>query len=282
MTTHYETLGVSKDASPDEIKRAFRKLASQHHPDKGGDTKKFQEIQAAYDTLSSPEKKAAYDNPMSNMGEGFHQYGGMPPGFEDVINQMFGGGGFNPFNNSFGFRQQPQQVKNRTLNIQTTITLEEAFYGKELVASVTLPNGKDQILEIKIPAGIQDGVTLRLGGMGDDSVPNVPRGDIHLTVNVQPHKLFQRSGDDLHCKLNLNCIDAMVGKTLEILTLDNKLLELVIKPGTQHGQVLAAAGYGMPKMSDTRYRGRMLINVNIFIPSDLTDAQKQILKEHFQ
>jgi molecular chaperone DnaJ len=205
----------------------------------------------------------------------------MPPGFEDVINQMFGGG-FNPFNNSFGFRQGPQQVRNRTLNIQTTITLEEAFYGKDLVANVTLPNGKDQILEIKIPAGIQDGVTLRLSGMGDDSIPNVPRGDIHLTVNVQPHKFFQRSGDDLNCTLNLNCIDAMIGKTIEIQTLDNKTLELSVKPGMQHGQVMAAAGYGMPKMSDNRYRGRLLININIVVPNNLSEAQKQILKEHFQ
>ena len=278
MADHYATLGVSKDASPDEIKKAFRKLASQHHPDKGGDTAKFQEIQSAYDTLGDPDKRAAYDNPAP---QGFQQYGGMPPGFEDVINQMFGGG-YSPFSNGFGFRQNPQPARNRTLNIQTTITLEEAFYGKDLVANVTLPSGRDQILEIKIPAGIQDGVTLRLSGMGDDSLPNVPRGDIHLTVNVQPHKLFQRSGDDLTCTLNLSCIDAMVGKTIEIQTLDNKTLELSVRPGIQHGQVMAAAGYGMPKMSDNRYRGRLLLNINIIIPSNLSEAQKQILKEHFQ
>lgn len=277
MADHYSTLGVSKDASPDEIKKAFRKLASQHHPDKGGDTAKFQEIQAAYDVLSDPDKKAAYDNPAPQFGQGFQQYGGMPPGFEDVINQMFGGG-FSPF----GFRQPPQPARNRTLNIQTSITLEEAFYGKDLVANVTLPNGKDQILQIKIPAGIQDGTTLRLAGMGDDSLPNVPRGDIHLTVNVQPHKIFQRSGDDLNCMLNVSCIDSMIGKTIEITTIDNRTLEISIRAGTQHGQVMAAAGYGMPKMSDNRYRGRLLLHINIVVPDNLTDAQKQILKEHFQ
>ena len=275
---YYSILGVNKQSTPEEIKKAYRKLASQHHPDKGGDTAKFQEIQSAYDTLGDPDKRAAYDNPAP---QGFQQYGGMPPGFEDVINQMFGGG-FSPFSNGFGFRQNPQPARNRTLNIQTTITLEEAFYGKDLVANVTLPSGRDQILEIKIPAGIQDGVTLRLSGMGDDSLPNVPRGDIHLTVNVQPHKLFQRSGDDLTCTLNLSCIDAMVGKTIEIQTLDNKTLELSVRPGIQHGQVMAAAGYGMPKMSDNRYRGRLLLNINIIIPSNLSEAQKQILKEHFQ
>jgi curved DNA-binding protein len=278
MADHYATLGVSKDASQDEIKKAYRKLASQHHPDKGGDTAKFQQVEEAYRTLSDPEKRAQYDNPAP---QGFHQYGGMPPGFEDVINQMFGGG-FSPFGNSFGFRHPQQPQRNRTLNIQTTVTLEEAFYGKEMVANVTLPSGKDQILEIKIPAGIPDGTTLRLANMGDDSIPNIPRGDIHLTVNIQPHKIFQRNGDDLICTLNLNCIDAMIGKKLEIQTLDNKTLELSVKAGTQHGQVMAASGYGMPKMNDNRYKGRLLINVNITIPSDLSDAQKQILKEHFQ
>lgn len=281
MSSHYETLGVGKDASSDEIKKAFRRLASQHHPDKGGDTAKFQEIQAAYDVLSDPEKRAAYDRPQPQFGEGFHHQGGVPPGFEDILNNIFGSG-HNPFNNAFGFRSAAQPQRNRTLNIQTTITLEEAFSGKELVANITLPNGKDQILQIKIPAGIQDGTTLRLSGMGDDSLASVPRGDIHLTVNVGPHKFFTRTGDDLNCTLNLNCIDAMVGKTLNIDTIDGKTLELTVRPGTQHGQVMAAAGYGMPKMSDNRYKGRLLIHVNIIIPENLSDAQKQILKEHFQ
>ena len=275
MADHYATLGVSKDATQDEIKKAFRKLASQHHPDKGGDTEKFQEIQAAYDTLGDTDKRAAYDNPAP---QGFQQYGGMPPGFEDVINQMFGNHGFGDI---FG-RRPTQPQRNRTLNIQTQITLEESFHGKEMVANLTLPNGKDQVLQIKIPAGISDGTTLRLAGMGDDSIPNIPRGDIHLTVNVQPHKTFQRTNDDLNCTLNLSCIDAMTGKNIQIETIDNKTLEVTIRPGTQHGQTLSAMGYGMPKVNDNRYRGRLLIHINILVPGNLTDAQKQILKEHFQ
>jgi len=274
---HYSTLGVNKDASQDEIKKAYRSLASKHHPDKGGDTAKFQEIQTAYATLSDPEKRAEYDNPAPQF-QGGHFGGGMPPGFEDIFGQMFGG---HPFGGAFSQRhRQPQ--RNRTLNIQTSITLEEAFHGKDLIANLTLPSGRDQMLEIKIPAGVQDGTVLRLAGMGDDSIPGVPKGDIHLTINVTSHNIFQRQGDDLVSSLNINCIDAIIGKTVNVNTIDGKTLELTIKPGTQHGQILAAAGYGMPKMSDNRFKGRMLIQIQIVIPTDLTEAQKQILKEHFQ
>jgi DnaJ-class molecular chaperone len=273
---HYTTLGVDKNAGSDDIKRAYRKLASQHHPDKGGDKAKFQEIQAAYDTLSNPDKRAQYDNPQPQFhgGGGFN---GAPPGFEDIFAQMFGGGQ-HPFGNMF---RQQQAPRNRTLNIQTSITLEDAFHGKDLIATLGLPSGRDQTIEVKIPAGIGDGTTLRLAGMGDDSVPNAPRGDIHLTVNITPHHRFQRQGDDLLCVADVSCIDAMLGKSIFIDTIDGKTLETTIQPGTQHGQMLAATGYGMPKMGDNRYKGRLIINVNVTIPNNLTNEQRTKLREIF-
>jgi curved DNA-binding protein len=276
MADYYNTLGVSKQATADEIKRAYRKLASQHHPDKGGDTKKFQEIEEAYRTLSDPDKRAQYDNPAP---QGFNQFGGVPPGFEDIMSQMFGGGG-SPFGDIFG-RRQPQPPRNRTLNIQTQITLEEAFSGKEMVANLTLPNGRDQILNIKIPKGIHDGTTLRLANMGDDSIPNMPRGDIHLTVNVLPHPIFARQGDDLVRTLEISAIDAMLGKNYQIETIDGRLLEIKIPEGTQQGQILGAGGYGMPNMNDNRFVGRLLVKLDIRIPTNLTDWQKQKLQEIF-
>lgn len=270
MTDYYEILGVQKSSTPEEIKRAYRKLAAKHHPDRGGDTAKFQEIQAAYDVLSNADKRLQYDNPQSQ----YEFQGGVPPGFEDIINAF--GGGFGDF---FGRRRAPPQ--NRTITIQTAITLEEALSGKTLIATVKLPSGRDQLLEVKIPAGVHDGTTLRLANMGDDSYQNLPRGDIHLSVRISPHTTFQRNGDDLLTSLEITAIEAMLGKVKEINTLDGRTLSITIKPGTQHGQLLAAQGYGMPKMSDSRFIGRLIVQISVKIPTFLTEDQITKLKEIF-
>lgn len=275
MTDYYQTLGVDRSASQDDIKRAYRGLASKHHPDKGGDTVKFQEIQAAYATLSDPQKKEEYDNPRPQFHSGGG--GGMPQGFEDIFSQMFGGGG-SPFGDVFGGRR-PQPVRNRNLNLQTQITLEEAFHGKELIATIQLPSGRDQVLEVKIPPGVSDGITLRLAGMGDDSVGNTPRGDIHLSIHVMPHRVYQRQGDDLVKSLSVSCLDAIIGKSVQFDTIDGKTLEVMINPGTQHGQTLAVQGYGMPNMSNAYMKGRLLLNINITVPTNLTESQKELIKQ---
>lgn len=273
MKDYYNILGVGKTADAEEIKRAYRRLASIHHPDKGGNKTKFQEIQEAYDILSDPQKRADYDNPAQNS---FNQFGGVPPGFEDIFSAFGNMGG--PFSHFFHARQQ----RNKNLNIQTTISLEESFHGKDLIANIKLPSGKDQLIEVKIPQGVQNGITLRLAGMGDDSIPNLPRGDIHLTVNVAPHSKFIRQDDDLISTLEISAIDAMLGKTIQISTIDGKNLEIKVAPGTQPNQTLAVNGYGMPNMRDPRFRGRLLINLTIKIPTDLNSAQKDLLMRYFQ
>lgn len=270
MTTHYTILGVDASADADTIKKAYRKLAMQYHPDRGGDQAKFQEIQQAYAILSDAQKRAEYDNPQQ-FNNGFNFNGGMPSGFEDV---------FSHFGNMFGGNmQQPQ--RNKTLTIQTTITLEDAFYGKAMLASITLPSGKDQTLDIKIPAGIMDGTTLRLTGLGDDSLPNMPRGDLHLLVHIVPHAIFRRQGNDLIKIVEVDCIQAILGKSVMVTTIDNKQLLINIAPGTQTNTILSAPGYGMPYASDTSHKGRMLMSINVTVPTDLTPEQLTLLKENF-
>lgn len=270
MSDYYSILGLTKTASQDEIKRAYRSLASKHHPDKGGDTARFQEIQEAYATLSDPQKRAEYDNPRPQMG-GFHfHHGPMPPGFEDVF-ANFGFPGF------FGQRQQTQ--RNRTLNLNAQITLKDAFEGKTLIANIRLPSGREQMLEVKVPPGIRDGGVIRLGGMGDDSLPNIPRGDLHLTVHITDMMGYDRIEDDLYKTIQVNCIDAMLGKSINVETIDGRTLEVKIPEGCQYGQRLALHGQGMPNIRDARMRGRLIIVAEVIVPTDLNFQQKELLKQ---
>ena len=284
MANYYNTLGVSPNADQEEIKRAYRKLAAQHHPDKaGGDTVKFQEIQAAYDTLGDPNKRQQYDNPQPQFHGpgGFHfSFGGgsAPPGFEEIFAQFTNS---NPFGDIFGQRRGHPQ-RNRNINIQTTITLEEAFYGKNLIANIGLPSGREQTIEVQIPPGISDGITLRLTNMGDDSIPNVPRGDIHLTVKIDNNTAFHRQNDDLVYQLDLNCLDAIVGKLIRINTLDKKQIDVNIAPGTQHGQILVVHGHGMPLLNNPQMRGKLLIQSNIIVPKNLNQYQCDLIRKVLQ
>lgn len=273
MDDYYDILGVDRSATSDQIKQAFRRLASKHHPDKGGDTQTFQKIQKAYDTLSDPEKKQEYDNPPQPQ---FHfNQGGMPPGFEGFFSNF---SGFPGFENIFGQPQQRQQ-RNRTLNLVTQITLEESFSGKEMVANIQLPNGNEQIINVKIPAGIVDGTTLRLKELGDNSIHGLPRGDLHLTVNVIPHHEFERNGDDLIKTLNVSVFDAILGSSVEVVTIDSKILNVSIPTGIQSGTILNIHGHGMPNMRDNRFRGRLLLKVNVEIPTNLSEYQKDLIRQ---
>jgi len=271
MDDHYQTLGVAKSASQDEIKSAYRKLASKNHPDRGGDTATFQKIQAAYDVIGDAAKRAEYDNPPAH---GFHTQGGMPQGFEDIFRHF---GGFGDMFGNHGARQQMQ--RNRTLNLQTAISLEEAYSGKDLVATINLPTGRDQVINVKIPAGVVDGTVLRLQGLGDDTHANLPRGDIHLSITVMPDHRFERQGDDLLKEIEVDALDAILGTDIAVETIDHKTLSVSIKPGTQPGTIMGAQGYGMPNMHDNRYKGRLLFRIKIIIPTLLTNEQKELIKQ---
>ena len=271
---YYNTLGIAKDATPDDIKRAYRSLASKHHPDKGGDTATFQKVQEAYATLSDPEKRAAYDNP-SPFGQhpngGWQQAGGgVPPGFEHFFHQF----GNSPFGDMFGRRPQ----RNRNINLQTEITLEEAFTGKEIIASYRVGNGQDRTFEVKIPPGCYDGIVLRIAGAGDQHYAGMPPGDAMLSVRVLPHPRFQRNGNDLIEQITISVWHAMLGKDLEIKTISKDNLTVRIREGTQPDSFLRVQGYGMCDLNNPNARGNHMIAIKVKIPDNLTEYQKNTLR----
>jgi curved DNA-binding protein len=264
---YYQTLGVGRNATQDEIKKAYRSAAMKHHPDRGGDQAKFKEVEEAYRTLSDDQKRAEYDNPQSQFG-GF-QFGGT--GFE----QFFGQG--SPFGDIFGFQGRRPPI-NRDIQLQTSIPLEDAFYGKEILANVQLLSGREQTINVRVPRGIHEGTTLRLSGMGDDSIPNLARGNIMLTIHVMDHPIFKRQGDDLVVEQEITAIDAMIGSIIRVTGIDSKSLETQVPAGIQNDAILALAGHGMPNFNDPNRRGRLLIKIKIRIPN-VTEEQKAQLRK---
>lgn len=285
MDDHYQTLGVNKGATQEEIKKAYRKLASQHHPDKGGDTATFQKIQTAYDTLGDEQKRAEYDNPNPfgnyQNKSGFQQYGGMPPGFEDILRSMNPGGGFEDFfgNSIFGHQRRHQQpARNQNLNLRTQISLEDAFTGKEVYAELKNNDGTFRTVEIKIPAGIGQGQTLRVAGAGDHTHKQLAPGDLMLEVTVLPHSRFVRNGDDLYSEMTISVWEAMLGIEKDFQSIDGSQLKVSIPQGIQPGQIIRMPNRGMNVLHQN-VRGHQYLNIKIEIPKSLTDEQKDIIKQ---
>lgn len=272
---YYDVLGVPKTASQEEIKRAYRKLASQHHPDRGGNTSRFQEIQAAYDTLSDSQKRQEYDNPNpfgqtpSGNWQGFNN-NGHP--FEQFFHQ------FGPdLGSIFGQRGGRRGFRNRDVNLSTDISLEEAFYGKDVVAQYSLQNGQRRTFEAKIPPGVESGNIIRIPGGGDRSIQELPPGDALLTVNVAPHARFQRHGADLVEEITITVWESMLGCDKDIRTVDGRTVTIRIKEGTQPNTMMRLQGYGMTVLNSPG-RGNHLINIKVYIPNNLTEYQKNTLK----
>ena len=267
--SHYETLGVDKTATPEEIKKAYRKLASQHHPDKGGDTATFQKIQVAYDTLGDAQKRAEYDNPPQ---QGFFGTGaGFPPGFES----FFGTGG-SPFGDMFGQRRRP--MKNNNIQMRMNLTLYETYTGRDVLADL-LVSGSNKTVEIKVPPGIAHGQTLRVNGAGEYSIPSLPPGDLLIEINVLPHPEFRRQDNDLVSDLTINAWEAMIGCDKNFKCIDNSILTIAIPSGMQHGQMMRLQGKGMPIVHQPHIKGNQLLNIKIEIPTNLTQEQKDYIRK---
>jgi curved DNA-binding protein len=272
---YYSTLGLKRGASDDEIKKAYRSLAMKHHPDRGGDEKKFKEISQAYEALSDPTKKKIIDmggDPNSQQGMGGFNQGPFEFHFGTAdLNDLFGNFGFG------GFGQRPMR-RNKSLNISISITLEDVLKGKDVNAEINLPTGKSKVVNISIPPGIEGGQQIRYEGMGDNSIPDLRPGDLIVNINIERHPFFYREGTSLIIEKEISVWDALVGSQIEIQTLDKKTLTISIPKGTQPETVLSCRGEGLPNMR-TRQRGNLLIKLKVAIPKHLTNEQEQLIKK---
>jgi len=311
---YYKTLGVDKKASVAQIKKAYRKLARQFHPDMNpGDKKaeeRFKQINEAYEVLSDAERRRKYDQ----LGASYQQYartGGDPRGFDwsqwtggfggqpggarveysGNIDDLFGGSGsFSDFFNSiFGGAGVGQDVfkrggargsragssrgaRGQDYEQQVEITLEEAFTGTTRILA------KDgQRLEVKIPPGARTGTKVRLSGQGTSGIGG-PAGDLYLVVQVSPHALFERDGDDLRCELPVDLYTAVLGGEAILHALGGDV-KLKIAPQTQSGRTIRLAGQGMPRLRDPKTRGDLFARVRVMLPHPLTEPELELFSE---
>ena len=346
---YYEVLGVPKNASDEDIKKAYRKLAMKYHPDRnqGEGAKqaeeKFKEAKEAYEMLSDAQKRAAYDQHGHagvdpNMGGrgGPEGFGGFAEAFGDIFGDIFGGGA------AGGARRGGQQVfRGSDLSYAMEITLEEAALGKETQIRIpswetcgtcngsgakpgtspktcgtcngsgnvhlrqgffsiqqtcphcrgsgkiipepcTTCNGagrikKQKTLEVRIPAGINEGMRIRSAGNGEPGTNGGPAGDLYIEIRIKAHEIFERDGDDLHCTVPVGMTTAALGGSIEVPTLGAKA-EIELPEGTQHGKTFRLRGKGIKGLRSS-YPGDLYCHITVETPVKLTDTQRKLLKE---
>ncbi len=282
---YYEVLGVKKDASDDEIKKAFRKLAIKYHPDKNpGDKEaeaKFKEANEAYSVLSDKTKRQRYDqfghagvggagaganggNPFEGFnfnGQSFNfDFGGGFGGLDDILGAMFGG----------GFRGVRRGRDYRT---STTINFEEAIFG--CTKNITVDGEQ---IKLKIPAGIYDGQSIRLNGKGGPAPQEGgQRGDLYVEVRVRAHKRLTREGDLILSEVTISMVEAVLGTEVDIETVDGEVT-MKIPAGTQPGTNFKLSGHGAPRLGSNE-RGPHIVTVNVEIPKNLSRKQKELIQE---
>jgi len=287
MKNYYDILGVDEKATSADITKAFKDLAKQHHPDRGGDKDKFQEINEAHDTLKNSQKRHDYDT-MRKFGSRSTGGGGEHPFFnEDIFGDFFSGFGGDTGGFRFNFtgrngdervfrnvRNQPRG--NRNVQVRMAISIKEAMTSRMKTISYKLPSGREEFANVKIPAGVQHGVTFKFSGMGDDSIKNMPRGDLMVVMSVLDSDGFTRKGNDLYTDKTIDCFQAVRGHEFNLRTLDDKVIKVKVPAGTQPGTMLTLKGLGMPVHKTLNIRGNLYVKVHILIPQLSAQDLKKI------
>ena len=256
--SHYQTLGVSPQADAKEIKKAYRRLAGKHHPDKGGDEDRFKEINEAYETLSDPDKRNAYDNP--NPFAGGDPFGQGSP-FADMFTDIFGG----------GFQQQRRRpTRNPDAVCDVHLDLSEVYVGTQK----TIDTGYGKY-KLTIPAGTQNGTKFMMNGKGPLQDPKLPAGDLICRVHVHRPPEWDMDGNNLYIRVQVDYLQAITGSVVKFHHLDNKLFEVKIPKNTAPQSRLKMQGLGM-KNPQNGYTGNLFVIVDVTTPN-LTDEQLQRL-----
>lgn len=255
----YNRLGIEKTASQEEIKKAYRKMASVHHPDKGGDTKLFQEIEEAYRILSDPEKRAQYDNPQPQ------QFNNFPGGFGIFTDSN------NPFDIFEQIFRQSQQNQSPTFRTVVSISLEDAYLGKELTLRIQTPN-ISKMVSINCPKGIQDGTKIRYDNL-------IERATVLVEFRILPDLKFERKNNDLFSNVPISVLDLITGTKIQFTTISKKNLEIQVPPKTQPYMQLKIAGQGMPIFNSAQC-GDQIIVLKSFMPDTINEKIVEVINKY--